>query len=345
MKKTLIAAGIAAVVAAPAAFADVKVSGVVEQSFSDTDLNIGGTSTTDEWVGTSDNSLTFKASEDLGNGMTAFASITIDADNSSTNSKDNVVGLKGAFGTVVAGRMEDFTEGKIMSRMTLEGDGSAGGGSVENGAVAAMVSSLSDSILGGAVSDVSATAFTNAGRNDDGIAYVTPTVNGFHAGIAAYALADSGATKASFADATDMAVFYDNGPISLAASMEKVKYDARDQKSTVLTGSYTMGDLKATALYQKIDNIASVNNLDSKGKMLRVDYKMGSNVITAAYNNLEYDYTTDADADVWSIEAAHNFSKRTKLYVNYTDAEYDENGSTTYDSDVDFLTVGLKHKF
>jgi hypothetical protein len=78
------------------------------------------------------------------------------------------------------GRMEDFTEGKVMSMMTL------------NGTLA-----------------IEATG--NAVRDDDAIAYVSPTVNGLHVGVAGYALtADSDAI-----DATDMAIFYDNGPLSV----------------------------------------------------------------------------------------------------------------------------------
>jgi hypothetical protein len=54
------------------------------------------------------------------------------------------------------GRMEDFTEGKVMSMMTLNGTGA-----IE--------------------------AAGNAERNDDAIAYVSPTVNGLHVGVAGYA--------------------------------------------------------------------------------------------------------------------------------------------------------------
>ena len=150
-KKTLIAAAVATL-ASSVAMADVSISGAVEQTFTD----IAGTGSA--WTGSTDSSLTFKASEDLGNGLTAFAQITLDTDavngaaDTTTNQsseKDSKLGLKGGFGTLVMGRMEDFTEGKVMSMMTLNGTGA-----IE--------------------------AAGNTEREDDAIAYVSPTVNGLH---------------------------------------------------------------------------------------------------------------------------------------------------------------------
>jgi predicted porin len=66
MKKTIIASAIAAAVAAPAAFADVKISGMVayEQSTKDD----AGVSTD---AGNVYTDLVFTGSEDLGNGLKA----------------------------------------------------------------------------------------------------------------------------------------------------------------------------------------------------------------------------------------------------------------------------------
>jgi predicted porin len=89
-KKTLIAAAVATL-ASSVAMADVSISGVVEQTFTDT----AGTGSA--WTGSTDSSLTFKASEDLGNGLTAFAQITLDTDQTDANTsltdgKDSKVG-------------------------------------------------------------------------------------------------------------------------------------------------------------------------------------------------------------------------------------------------------------
>jgi len=323
MKKTLIAAGIAAVVAAPA-FADVKISGAVEQAFTNVDSS---TAASDDWDGSSDNSVTFKASEDLGNGLTAFATLSLDFDssNSTTNAsapgktKDQVVGLKGAFGTVVVGRMEDFTEGKLMAKATTYGAGGVGGSAVEDGKTG-----------------------LNAGRYDDAIAYVSPTMNGLHFGVAGFVLEDdtlgSGNNDdADSFDATDVAVFYDNGPLSIAASQERIKYDAGTEKNTVIAVSYSMGDLKGTVMSVNNDDDGGAAADDSDDMIYRVDYTMGSNTFTFVYNDDEdYASSTLSKNDIWTAELVHKFSKQTAAYINFVDGDAAINDS---------MTVGLQHKF
>ena len=298
-KKTLIAAAVATL-ASSVAMADVSISGVVEQTFTDT----AGTGSA--WTGSTDSDLTFKASEDLGNGLTAFAQITLDTDqtdandtatdSSLTDGKDSKVGISGSFGTIVMGRMEDFTEGKVMSMMTLNGTGA-----------------------------IEATG--NTGRNDDAIAYVSPTVNGLHVGVAGYAVtADSDAI-----DATDMAIFYDNGPLSVKIAQEKNDNAA---ESLAIGASYAMGDVKVSALHvnRKDDSDSTVDHNDV---MLRLDYTMGSNKFTIA--SLDDEQTTGIDGtDVTAVELTHSFSSRTSAYIGATDSKA-ANKDTTY--------VGMIHKF
>ena len=301
MKKTIIAAAIATVIAAPA-MADVSVSGVVEQSFEKVDVD-----TMDDWNGYTDSGLTFKASEDLGNGLTAFAQISLDTDNQDSatrtgnSEKDSKVGIKGGFGTVVVGRMEDFTEGVMAATMTLNGTGA-----IE---------------LGG-----------NAGRNNGAVAYVSPTVNGFHAGVAGYTAAITGEDD-NF-DATDIIVAYSNGPLTVMASQESMSAATAAaigtgiaEETTSFAVKYGMGDLSAAALFVNRDAGAT----DSDDVMLRVDYKMGNNKITLAHADDE-----SADNKIVGLELTHSMSKRTSAYVGMTDADA-ANTDTTY--------FGMIHKF
>ena len=299
MKKTIIAAAIATVIAAPA-MADVSVSGVVEQSFEKVDVD-----TMDDWNGYTDSGLTFKASEDLGNGLTAFAQISLDTDNQDSatrignSEKDSKVGIKGGFGTVVVGRMEDFTEGVMAATMTLNGTGA-----IE---------------LGG-----------NATRNNGAVAYVSPTVNGFHAGVAGYTAAITGEDD-NF-DATDIIVAYSNGPLTVMASQESMSAATAaaldtDEETTSFAVKYGMGDLSAAALFVNRDAGAT----DSDDVMLRVDYKMGNNKITLAHADDE-----SADNKIVGLELTHSMSKRTSAYVGMTDADA-ANTDTTY--------FGMIHKF
>jgi hypothetical protein len=296
MKKTLIAAGIAAVVAAPA-FADVKISGVVEQAFTATENG--------DFVGSSDNAVAFSASEDLGNGLSAFAKIMLDVDNGTTNHKDEVVGLKGSFGTFVTGRMEDFTRSKLAAKMTFAGAAGAGG----DGATT-----------------VEGRMNRGANRADGAIAYITPTVNGLHAGVASYS-----------DNSQDVAVFYDNGPLSLAVSHEMVDTGSASgtNDTTMMAASYSMGDLKGTIVRAKYEADGAADGVDMA---YRVDYKMGNNTVSVAY--LDNESTSGAnDGSVTQAELVHNFSKQTAAYVSYVSV--DEETAT----DADSLTFGMIHKF
>ena len=307
MKKTMIAIAVAGVVAAPIASADVKISGVVEQTFTDTENDGDGLDSS------TFNMLNVSASEDLGNGMTAFAKynhLTKTGKNSTETNGDQVVGIASSMGTIVAGTMEDFTEGKVMSMMTLEGTGA-----IE---------------LAG-----------NATRTEGGIAYVSPTVSGFHVGIAGYAASDTVENTDSL-DATDVAIFYDNGPFSLKIAQETVNTAvadaiagtsaaAVDQKTTSVGGSYTMGDLKVSALSVSRSDQGGVAGTDSDDFMVRVDYTMGNNKITVA--NADDD---SANADYTAVELIHSFSGRTSAYIGNLNNDATNNDSTYF---------GLKHKF
>jgi len=299
MKKTMIAMAVAGVVAAPMASAEVAVSGYVEQTFTDTD----GTGAA--WTGSTSTGIDFKASEDLGNGLTAFAQISLDTDNANgtnqdgaaTDEKDSKLGISGGFGTLVFGRMEDFTEGKVMSMMTLNGTGA-----IE--------------------------AAGNAGRTDDAVAYVSPTVAGFHVGLAGYAVTPD---DDAF-DATNVAVFYDNGPLSI-----KIADEDRDRstQSLAIGASYTYGDLKISAVNVEWDDVGGTPTADNTDFMARLDYTMGNNKITLA--NLDDETGAGAaGTDVTALEVTHTMSSRTSVYAGVTDSDA-VNADTTY--------VGMIHKF
>ena len=296
-KKTLIAMAVASVVAAPIASADVKISGVVEQTFTDTDNSGEG------YTASTFNMLNITASEDLGNGMSAFAKLnhlTKTGLQSTQTDGDQVVGISGGFGTIVAGTMEDFTEGKLAAMMDMEGNGSTE--------------------LAG-----------NAGRTAGGLAYITPTVNGLHAGVAGYATAD-GTDKF---DATDIAVFYDNGPLSVKVAQETLSKDmttgAEEQTTTSVGASYAMGDMKVAVLHVGRDDQAGTAGADSDDTMFKGSYKMGNNTLQLGYADDD-----SAGKDITTVELIHKFSGRTSAYAGVTNNDVTGNDSTF---------VGMKHKF
>ena len=310
MKKTMIAMAVAGVVAAPMASADVSISGVVEQTFMNDDASTTG------WTSETFNMLNFKASEDLGNGMTAFAKYNfLDKDGATggTTNGDNVVGLSGDFGTIILGTMEDFTEGKAMSRMSMNGPAGIEAGNA------------------------------NATRTAGGMAYVSPTVSGVTVGIAGFA--GQSTTGTENLDATDVMIHYVNGPLDIIATQETQDKDgsltsssADDQTTTVLGISYAFGDLKVGLLTVDEDNSESAASDDSEDVMVRADYTMGNNTFSIGHLNNESSTAAGvkSDIDITTVEIKHAFSARTNAYIGMKDHETASNNSAY---------VGLVHKF
>jgi len=278
MKKTIIAAAIATVVAAPA-MADVSISGKVESILTSTDSA--------NMVMTQDAKLAFNASEDLGNGMSAFATIVVDTDDmvaDTTNTddvQDQKVGISGGFGTIVMGRMEDFTESKVLSMVDV-----FGGSSVELGT-------------------------DNAERQDGATAYVSPSFNGLTVGVAGYSLGDG-----DDFDATDIALMYSNGPLAVNIAVEDMDdYSVKALTTTTAGIKYTAGDLAVAAVWQDIDTVSGTDTDDS---MVTAVYNMGNNSIAIGWNDDE----SEAENDT-VVELRHKFSSRTRAYIGVKDSDTD----------------------
>ena len=332
-KKTLIAAAVATL-ASSVAMADVSVSGRVEQGFSDEDAGTTG------WAGFTDNQININASEDLGNGMTAFAKIGIKQANTQLDEK---VGIKGSFGTIVLGRMEDFSEGVVAATQSTMGTNEGELGAQHD-------------------------------RTSNGMAYVSPTVNGLHFGVAGFA----GLTPTSNLDAIDLIIAYDNGPLSVKLARENTdgtQYDVAavaqvlgkyitsdavatttvgqnqvliapvteaaattgsDHKVTSLSIGYSMADLSGSALWVKEEGGTS-GNVDATDLMVRLDYKMGANKLTLQHAKDESNTSAAAaDVDTNIVELSHAFSKRTTAYIGFADSDSAAKENTY---------VGMQHTF
>ena len=114
MKKTLVA--IAAVAAVTGAMADVTISGFIDQAVQTTSTTLAaGTKSTINSVGNNLNGqdqLSFNASEDLGDGMTAYGTYNIQPTISvpgggNVTDVGSGIGIKGAFGNLFIGSVYD----------------------------------------------------------------------------------------------------------------------------------------------------------------------------------------------------------------------------------------------
>jgi len=306
MKKTIIASAIAAAVAAPAAFADVSISGQINQEFVSTDE----TSNTNGLKQDQNVDIVFKASEDLGNGMKAFAKIGWVTDNNTTTSgnattasfaaADQIVGISGSFGTIQTGKFEDFTEGKVAAAFANDAIDSL---SVEDGR-------------------------GETTRTEGGIAYVSPDFNGVHFGVGAYAIQRGTSTAAAAGgngsdwDATDLYVAYSNGPLKVQAAKETVEQyngsaSVADKDTTSYSVSYKMGDLDMTVGHRDVDNYGGSTSNDAKATYIGVRYKMGNNTFAVAQNNESG--TSATDEVLYSVK--HNFSKNVAVYAGFLDSD------------------------
>jgi hypothetical protein len=276
MKKTIIASAIAAVVAAPAAFADVSISGNVNMEIQDQGATTG-------WGNSTNTDLVFKASEDLGNGMKAGMKYHVFHDDGGNSVADTTVNLSGDFGSINAGRQETvnmayfhgFAAGDAAHDMTLE-DGNGQQGRV------------------------------------NAVAYTTPSMNGFSitavAGIGA-GMANAGVDTDDL-DATEIVAKYSNGPLTVAVGKTKHKGGtAADEEVTNMAASYKMGDLTAYVLNRDVEN-SDAGTANNEMTTFAIKYAMGSNTLYAGVTDSD-----DGQDGDWVVSLAHNLSKRTSVYV------------------------------
>jgi predicted porin len=300
MKKTLIAAGIAAAVAAPVAMADTTVYGKIR-----TAINSGDTTTA---IQDFSHRFGFKGSEDLGNGLTALYTMELATGNDhggTTTQRQTYVGLKGGFGTVLLG------DASSPQKMTMN-----------------VGKKFEDTIA-----DRSYILAEEGGFKNDVVAYVSPTVNGFHGAVAL--VADN--TTTDDVAAKSYALVYDNGP--LYVGLGATTYDAvASGDSRSLSVAYTMGDLKVSGIIEKVEDDASTRVIDEDNKYVDVAYKLGGgNTLIAAWG--ENDVLGTADKEVTSIAVEHAFSKRTQIMAIYDMEE------TKGSADNDNFSIQLNHSF
>jgi predicted porin len=281
MKKTIIASAIAAVVAAPSAFADVSIAGMVNMERLDNGAGTGANFSTNT-------DLVFTASEDLGNGMKAAMKYHYTNDDGGMTTAqavaDTSVTLSGDFGALTVGRMETinqsyfhpFAAGDAAHDMTLE-DANGQQGRV------------------------------------NAVAYASPSFNGLTVmGALVQMTAGTQGVDTNDTDATEIAAKYSNGGLTVAAGRTIHKGSVADETITNIAASYNMGDLTFAILNRDVEDDGNVLNADNELTTVSVKYAMGSNTLYAGMNDSD-----DGQDGDYVVSFAHNLSKRTSAYVAY----------------------------
>ena len=290
MKKTIIASAIAAVVAAPAAFADVSISGQINVEFSDQE--------TGETSGNHHTDVVLKGSEDLGNGMKAgfVWHMVSDGDGNDAGAVavagDKRIDLSGDFGTISAGRMEPFVENKLASVANMDAS-----------------EELDLEFTGTA---------TNAARSDTGIRFTTPNMSGITIGVEAYA--DENNTGDDW-DTTAVYAKYSNGGLTVQLASENNAV-ATVGDTTAISAAYKMGDIEVRAVNIDLDSTTAAN--DAEHTVVGASYTMGANQFAVATVADATGNVSAKDGDtIYSLK--HSLSKSTSVYLVHFS---DDTGST-----------------
>jgi len=282
MKKTIIAASIAAIVAAPAAFADVKISGQINYEMIDADANdMGEDLNTD---------VAISGSEDLGNGLKASFKLSGSPDGAADGfGDDQWLALSGDFGTISMGRMETFSESKV--RATAANDASDTYGNEVTGTIGERANGV--------------------------IAYASPSMNGLQVHAAVTSL-DASTTQTSDFDQTDFGVSYSNAGLTVMVSQADgytAITNATKATETNVAVKYVMGDFTVAAVRADIDydNAATT---DTDETWVGVSYKMGNNTFAASARSSD---GNSGDDNTFSVK--HNLSKSTSIGLTVLDAQ------------------------
>jgi len=332
MKKTIIAAAVAASVAAPAAFADVTIYGKIHQSLTDAEgsLNIGNVAATADAEAMDSNSsrIGFKGNEDLGNGMSAFFLMEWAADTSDNagagGARDGYVGLKGDFGTLAFGRMAGAT------KATLYGVGNH---------------AMADSF--------------------DGVDYASAFASKFdrHTNVTAYKNSFNGVNVTLATDGDDVNDNFANTSVGVDTTIGGAKVaiaqlnsDGTGKDTTIAGVKMSFDALTVGVLYEDAEDLSDADDLfgvnmsltgtqtDAETVGVSATYTMGNNTFGLAHADAEYTVagvqTTDAKMTWVTFE--HKMSKRTSVYAQYGDMEAKTAAVT---ADANGYTLGLVHKF
>ena len=320
MKKTLVAVAALAVAGGAFAQSTVSLTGKLGYAYTDSSSNTNAKS---NGFGMTDGNVTFKASEDLGGGMKAGASMDVRvrgrAASGSVDGRDASLFVAGAFGTVSMGAVE------------------AGNGII--GLASADAPTIGQD--GGVTLD--------GATNVDFAGYTTPNMSGFSAKVliidsigapGAAGLESTAATQ----DATLVGLNYAAGP--LAAALDYTAFGLNGAASGVdnrtrLSASYDLGVVKLGAGYQTKNYSPTATASDSKQYMLGISAPVGAALtVGATYAKKTLNNVAGSDARGYELGANYALSKRTGVQVAYlnTKVDSDANSATTF-------RVRLMHSF
>jgi len=342
MKKTLVA--VAALATISGAMAEVTISGTVDLGYTRTTLtSAAGASSTYGGVGNGINgqdALNFGVTEDLGDGLSAFANFnyqpTTDTGVASAQDSGSGVGLRGAFGSVSLGRQWDAVMTSIVFAQPNYGN----------------IQGISTAHTG----------FAGAGIRSNTISYTTPALV---QGLTATFQKSYGEAANNLGDATIFSATYSNSGFtaSYARATEKEAASTTAWASALAVANSVAGTQTLTAGSTTTVNgyalsydfgmvkvfgssLTHKNTTDTDfaivDQLFGVTIPMGVNTL---YITSDSDKRTLADASTTTdkglrVAATHDLSKRTRLFLVY--GSITRGGSTLAAKQT---ALGMQHSF
>lgn len=277
-----------------------------------------------------------RGTEDLGSGLFAFfvleAGINVDDGTSgqggATFGRQSLVGLKGAFGQVSAGRQyssvynatNEFSvfSNNVTGPSTAVIGGFAGGYEPVRGA-----SSTATPPAAGA------TGNSGPARVNNSLRYEMPAFGPVRAGVMYGAGESSGNT--SDQRLVDLYVRFTSGPIDAMVSHvddSAVGLNPTDVATTTLTGAYTFGTARVVAGFMSVDDKRSANQ-DGTGWWVGGDYRFFSrHVLRAQYVVNNPGTGSENETHALGVGYQYDLSKRTALYNSITRFDNEANAGT-----------------
>jgi predicted porin len=377
MKKSLIALAVASAFAAPAAMAEVTISGAVNVGIayidSDDATAVPGSGQSRLSLATNYSNFNLSSSDDIGNGNRVVLNIQVDAgalnNTSSFNNRNSYLGIEGGWGSFKMGTNENVYE-----RWNYESD-------PLDGAMG----------IGGNIQMLGNTGFNGGGWFDVGNAqggpdngsfwrrthhtiwYTSPNFAGFTFEIDQTLNAFK--TAAADPQVTSLGVQWkpDGAPFFVNVGYEKHKdmgvanpvftVALADASAMSIGGGWTLGSFAITARYEQLeweDNAGVAGKLERDHIWAGVKWTMPTGYVGAEFGiaseaKVGGADVADSDATMIGLGYFHNLSKQSQMYVvgtliNNGDAANYGIGAGTgstggIGSSHTALTVGLKHVF
>jgi len=344
MKKTLVA--IAAVAAVTGAMADVTITGFIDQAVQTTSTTLtAGTKSTINSIGNNLNGqsqISFGASEDLGDGMSAYVNYAFlpatngDSSGATLGDAGSGIGIKGAFGNLFLGNNYDAVR-TTMGDADVTGFGQAAG-------------------IGNVWSPSNALAPSRQGL-------IRWTLPSFTQGLDITVEHSNGALSTSVGDSTGAGISYTSGGLYLKYAVNQTKtssgsttfntydganvatasnYDGSTANFQALAVTYDMGVAKLWYGNEQMNMSDSGDAAEAKWTAgisvpfgaASIGYAHSSAQFTNASGTVGNGLTSDA------ILAKYNFSKRTLAYLKAA-----KSATSSTSASISNTSLGLVHSF